>query len=150
VRVFELPSRLIGTTEVDVVLTVRLFDPVGLDEEMLRFCGRLFTVAVSLLARLRLMFWMPEMVVYCMLALVLAALAVFGVFVLDEKPVDEREEAHRSLAGRIAFLVGSTVLTVGIVVQEVQYEKVDEWLVLALVLMVLSKIATRIYSNAKL
>jgi len=68
-------------------------------------------------------FWMPEMVVYCMLALVLAALAVFGVFVLDEKPVDEREEAHRSLAGRIAFLVGSTVLTVGIVVQEVQYER---------------------------
>jgi hypothetical protein len=95
-------------------------------------------------------FWMPEMMVYGMLALFLAALAVFGVFVLDEKPVDERDEAHRSLAGRIGFLVGSTVLTLGIVVQEIQSESVDSWLVVALVLMVLSKIATRIYSNAKL
>ena len=95
-------------------------------------------------------FWMPHMVVLGMLALFLAALAIFGVFVLDEKPVDEREEAHRSLAGRIAFLVGSTVLTLGIVAQEMTQEDVDPWLVVALVLMVLSKIATRMYGNAKL
>jgi hypothetical protein len=42
------------------------------------------------------------------------------------------------------------VLTLGIVVQEVQHESVDPWLVVALVLMVLSKIATRIYSNERL
>lgn len=95
-------------------------------------------------------FWMPHMMVIGMLALFLVALAVFGVFVLDEKPVDEREEAHRSLAGRIAFLVGSTVVTLGIVTQEMVQESVDPWLVVALVLMVLSKIATRIYGNVKL
>lgn len=94
-------------------------------------------------------FWMPHMMVIGMLALFLAALAVFGVFVLDEKPADEREEAHRSLAGRIAFLVGSAVLTLGIVAQELQEDSVDPWLVVALVLMVLSKIGTRIYSNSR-
>ena len=94
-------------------------------------------------------FWMPEMVVMIMLALTFVAFAAFAIFVLQEKVQDEREVAHRMLSGRIAFLVGSALLTIGIIVQALSHS-VDAWLVITLVAMVLSKIVSRIYGDSKL
>lgn len=94
-------------------------------------------------------FWMPSMMHMTILALTLVAFTFFTIFVLREKVQDERDAVHRMLSGRIAFLTGSAFLTVGIVIQSIQ-DKVDVWLVIVLVAMVISKLATRIYSDSKL
>lgn len=110
------------------------------------------TVCLVVLAVLLLnpfMFWMPDMMLLCMLAITLGLFALFASFVLREHTCDEREDQHRALAGRNAFLVGAGVLTVGIVVQGYTHA-VDPWLVFALVSMVVAKIATRMWSDKNL
>lgn len=94
-------------------------------------------------------FWMPNMIHMLMLALTLVMFALFAIFILREKIQDERDSVHRMLSGRAAFLTGSTLLTIGIVVQSLR-DSVDVWLVVVLVSMVLSKLVTRIYSDNRL
>ncbi|MEO5635448.1 MAG: hypothetical protein ABIS26_02580 [Candidatus Paceibacterota bacterium] len=94
-------------------------------------------------------FWMPNMLHMVMLALTLVIFALFAIFILREKIEDERDSVHRMLSGRVAFLIGSTLLTIGIIVQSLQ-DAVDVWLVIVLVAMVLSKLVTRIYSDNRL
>jgi cytochrome bd-type quinol oxidase subunit 2 len=89
------------------------------------------------------------MMVMSMLAVILVLFAIFASFILREKAVDERDDQHRALAGRNAFLAGSAVLIFGIVVQGYLHA-VDEWLVVALIAMVVAKIGTRIWSDRNL
>jgi hypothetical protein len=91
-------------------------------------------------------FWMPDMMVLCMLAITLGLFGVFASFVLREQVADERDGLHRTLAGRNAFLGGAGVLTLGIVVQGYTHT-VDPWLVIALIVMVVVKFATRYWSD---
>ncbi len=104
----------------------------------------LITIAILLLNPFH--FWMPDMIVICMLAVALALFGLFASFVLREKSVDEREDQHKSLAGRNAFLAGSGILMLGIVVQGYTHT-VDPWLVLTLIGMVIVKIMTRHWSD---
>ncbi len=62
---------------------------------------------------------------------------------------DERDALHRTLAGRNAFLAGSGILTLAIVIQGYTHS-VDPWLVLALIAMIVVKIGTRIWSDKNL
>jgi H+/Cl- antiporter ClcA len=94
-------------------------------------------------------FWMPDMVVICILAIILGLFAFFASFVLRENNTDEREEKHRALAGRNAFLVGAGLLTLGIVVQGYTHT-VDPWLVVTLIAMIVVKMATRVWSDKNL
>jgi len=94
-------------------------------------------------------FWMPNMLHMIMLALMLVIFALFAIFILREKVRDEREAIHRMLSGRVAFITGSALLTIAIVIQSLQ-DTVDVWLVVILVAMVLSKLLTRIYSDMRL
>ena len=94
-------------------------------------------------------FWMPNMMHMLILGITLVVLALFAIFILREKVQDEREAVHRMLSGRVAFLAGSALLTIAIVVQSLQ-DAVDVWLVIVLVAMVLSKLITRIYSDNRL
>lgn len=94
-------------------------------------------------------FWMPDMMVIGMLAGALVLFGVFASFILREDSHDERDDYHRTLAGRNAFLAGSAVLIMGIVVQGYSHA-VDPWLVVALTVMVVVKIATRIWSDKNL
>jgi Ca2+/Na+ antiporter len=94
-------------------------------------------------------FWMPDVMVMCILAIILGVFALFASFVLRENKYDEREEGHRALAGRNAFLVGAGILTLGIVVQGYTHI-VDPWLVITLVAMIVVKIITRIWSDKNL
>lgn len=94
-------------------------------------------------------FWMPDMVVMCMLAITLGLFGIFASFILREKSVDEREDHHKTIAGRNAFLAGSGVLTLGIVIQGYAHT-VDPWLVIALVVMVTAKIVTRWWADKNL
>jgi hypothetical protein len=94
-------------------------------------------------------FWMPDMMVISMLAAALVLFGVFASFILREKSVDERDNQHRTLAGRNAFLAGSATLLLGIIVQGYSHA-VDSWLVIALIVMVVTKIGTRMWSDRNL
>lgn len=91
-------------------------------------------------------FWMPTMSQMLILVLILAAFSAFAVFVLRERATDEREQMHRMQVGRIGFLIGASVLTTGIIIQEL-YDALDPWLVVALVGMILGKVVAGIYAD---
>jgi hypothetical protein len=117
----------------------------NIKETIVTFC--LVVIAILLLNPFH--FWMPDMMVLVMLAFALVIFGIFASFVLREKIFDERDDMHRTLAGRNAFLVGSSVLMLGIVVQGYSH-KVDAWLVITLISMIIVKIATRIWSDRNL
>jgi len=94
-------------------------------------------------------FWMPDVVVLCILAIALAIFGMFASFIIREKSVDEREDQHKALAGRNAFLAGSGILMLGIVFQGYTHT-VDPWLVIALISMIIAKFLTRIWSDKNL
>ncbi|OGI79094.1 hypothetical protein A3F19_03335 [Candidatus Nomurabacteria bacterium RIFCSPHIGHO2_12_FULL_37_29] len=94
-------------------------------------------------------FWMPDMIVLVMLAFALVIFGIFASFILREKIFDERDSLHRTLAGRNAFLAGSTILMLGIIIQGYSHS-VDPWLVIALIGMIIIKIGTRIWSDKNL
>lgn len=94
-------------------------------------------------------FWMPDMMVMGMLAILLVLFGVFASFILKEKIFDERDNVNRSLAGRNAFLAGSAILMLGIVIQGYSHS-IDPWLVIALIMMIIIKIVTRIWSDKNL
>ncbi len=106
-------------------------------------------IAIAILLLNPFHFWMPDMMVMCMLAVTLGLFAVFASFILRETMIDEREGQHRTLAGRNAFLAGSGVLTLAIVIQGYAHT-VDPWLVVALIVMIVVKIGTRIWSDKNL
>ena len=93
--------------------------------------------------------FMPDMVLSGMLVGLLTLFCIFALFVVREQAQDEREALHRMYAGRAAFLAGSLVLVVGIIAQGSRHA-VDSWLVSALVIMVLAKLATRFYGDYRL
>jgi hypothetical protein len=74
--------------------------------------------------------------------------AVYAIFFLREKSVDEREDLHRLFAGRVAFLVGSGILTLGVAYQS-YHHMLDSWLALALGGMILSKVVGRMWKEQK-
>jgi hypothetical protein len=117
----------------------------NIKETIITVC--LITIAILLLNPFH--FWMPDMMVMAMLAVALVIFGIFASFILREHIVDERDGFHRTLAGRNAFLAGSAVLMVGIVVQGYTHS-VDPWLVIALIVMILVKIATRLWSDKNL
>lgn len=92
------------------------------------------------------MYWMPE--AGAMLALVIAAALalVFAGFVMQENGGDERDVAHRSFAGRVAYLLGLGALTIALLVQGFSHA-LDPWIPLTLGLMIVSKIAARVYAD---
>lgn len=74
--------------------------------------------------------------------------AFFAIFIWREKDGDERENLHRALAGRFAYLTGAGVLVLGIVIQLLRHQ-LDYWLVWALLIMVLAKIVGIVYTRFK-
>jgi hypothetical protein len=88
------------------------------------------------------MFFMPSMFFMMLIAVFALIFFIFAGFVWKESSRDEREELHKLIAGRIAFLVGVGVLTLGIIVQGITHS-IDPWLVAALTLMVLAKLTAR-------
>ena len=104
----------------------------------------LVVLLVAILNPLHL--WMPDMLHMMMLAAALIVFAVFSAFILRERIADEREGVHRMHAGRIAFLIGAAALVVGIVYQS-YIDQLDNWLVVVLVLMVISKIIAHLWSD---
>ena len=94
-------------------------------------------------------FWMPDLMVMSMLACIFVLFAIFASFILNEQAGDERESAHRTLAGRNAFLIGSAILMLGIIIQGYSHT-LDFWLVASLSAMILTKVITRLWSDRNL
>ena len=86
--------------------------------------------------------WMPTPLVMALMVVLALLLALFIGSVWRERARDEREEAHRALAGRAAYLVGIALLGIGVLAQMYTHH-MDPWLLVALVGMVLSKSIVR-------
>ncbi len=91
---------------------------------------------------------MPDMMIISILLCLVSLFSIFTIFIWREKRGDEREEFHRLFADRLAFLAGSGVLIIGVVIQELNHT-LDRWLVTALVVMILGKVIGLIYGKKK-
>jgi uncharacterized membrane protein len=112
----------------------------------------ILTISIIILAVLLLNpfdFWMPNMLLMCMLVTILGLFGLFAGLILREKSEDERDDVHKALAGRNAFLTGSVVIIIAIVVQGYNHI-IDPWLVLALISMITTKVLTRIWTDKNL
>lgn len=92
--------------------------------------------------------WMPTMFMPTVVFFLVLAFLLFSALMWKESAIDEREELHRSLASRLSFLTGSSLLIAGIVVQTVN-ETIDPWLVVTLTTMVIVKLIARAYYTYK-
>ena len=90
--------------------------------------------------------FMPTPVVMMLILGLVVVFILFTAFVWKEKARDERELWHRTIAGRVAFLSGTAVLILGIIIEGLNHN-VDVWLVLTLTVMIFAKIITSIYNN---
>lgn len=111
-------------------------------------------VGLGLLALLFVIFnpWNVFMPGYAVMALLIGAVMLyifFATFLWRESRGDEREQFHRLFADRIAYFAGSALLLIGIIAGELQHA-LDPWLIYALSLMVIAKIAGLIYGKNKL
>jgi hypothetical protein len=111
-------------------------------------------VGLGLLVLLFIIFnpWNTFMPGYVVMGFLIAAVvlyAAFVTFIWQENHGDEREQFHRLFADRVAYLAGSALLLIGIVVGELQHA-LDPWLIYALALMVIAKIGGLIYGKNKL
>ncbi len=88
--------------------------------------------------------WMADMLLASLLIVSIVVFGLFASFVVQEKTADEREQQHRVMAGRIAFIAGTLLLTVAILFQSTHHN-VDPWLYITFVVMVIAKLGTRAY-----
>ncbi len=93
-------------------------------------------------------FWMPTILLMMMMLGLIVVFSAFAIFIWREHARDEREGLHKMMAGRIAFLAGTVVLVIGIIVQSFKHE-LDSWLVVTLGVMILAKTMGLIYSRVK-
>lgn len=70
----------------------------------------------------------------------------FVSFIWKETATDEREATHIWKAGRLSFLVGVTVVVIGIIVQAMKHD-IDPWLLYVLFAMVAAKLVSIIFQN---
>lgn len=116
------------------------------------FKGELL-VGVGLIALLYIIFnpwqiFMPGYVVMGFLIVAVVLYITFATFLWRENEGDEREQYHRLFADRIAYLTGSAILLIGIIFGELAHA-LDPWLIFALAVMVVAKVAGLIYSKNK-
>ena len=111
------------------------------------------TVGLGLLVLLFIIFnpfsvLMPGYMIMTFLVAAIVLFITFATFLWKENQGDEREQYHRLFADRIAYLVGSATLLIGIVISELA-RSLDPWLIYALVIMVIAKVAGLIYGKIK-
>ena len=92
--------------------------------------------------------WMPDAVQMMMTLGIALAFILFASFVFHEKVHDEREALHRYIAARFAYLSGTIILVVALVVQSIHHT-LDNWLLIALFVMILGKIIGFLWGKIK-
>ena len=106
----------------------------------------LVTVLVLLLGSLidPLHIGMGGMAYMSTVGIITAIYFIVVFFIWGEKPHDEREYEHRYASSRAAYLAGSSVLILGIVLQSFTHG-INPWLPSTLAAMFVAKLVTRIY-----
>lgn len=89
-------------------------------------------------------FWMPMMGEMIALLIVSILMLAWVGFVMKEVAHDEREVVLKMKSGRAAYLSGLGVLMVALIVQGFAHA-IDAWIAIALAVMVISKLASRLY-----
>ena len=92
--------------------------------------------------------WMPDMLHYMAAGGLIVLVALFGGLVWRERASDEREELHRFIGARVAYLAGVIVLALGIVTESISRVP-DTWLIAALAVMILGKLVGRYYARVE-
>src|SRR3989344_5811126 len=137
------------TPSILLALKIAAFLKLPMKNNILEKVVALALVIIAVLLLNPFNFWMPDMMVMGLLAGTLVLFGLYASFILRENKLDERDVQYRTLAGRNAFLAGSCVLIMGIVAEGYSHA-VDPWLVVALIVMVVVKIMTRIWSDRNL
>ena len=89
-------------------------------------------------------FWMPDMNEMIVLLIVALLMLTWTAFVMYEGASDEREVMLRMHAGRVAYLSGICVLLIALIVQGFTH-MIDPWIMVALGVMVVSKLCARLF-----
>jgi len=92
------------------------------------------------------MLWMPAEAQMAVLLGAAVLVAIWAGFVMYEQSNDEREMLHKMHAGRVAYLSGIAILTLALLFQGFSHT-IDPWISLALGVMVVSKLITRLYAD---
>ena len=66
------------------------------------------------------------------------AVLAYSTFIYRERPADEREYEVSLIASKHAYIIGSAVLTAGIILQSLNHD-LDPWLPIVLAIMVVTK-----------
>lgn len=107
------------------------------------FALALIFVAILVLLANPLHFWMPAPVTMLSLLVVAIVAAVYAGFVLKERAADERDDLHRMIADRAAYLAGIAVLTVALISEGFLLGRIDAWIPLAIAVMIFVKMLSR-------
>lgn len=89
-------------------------------------------------------FWMPMMGEMTVLLVVVVLMLAWAGFIMRERTEDEREVVLKMKAGRVAYLSGLGVLLLALIAQGFSHA-IDPWIAIALAVMVLAKLFTRLY-----
>lgn len=103
---------------------------------------------ITMLAIAPKKFVMPTSFQMLILAAVLGLLAMFLVFLWREQPVDEREMQNQALASRWAYIAGSLVLIVALIMQSLHHD-LDPIIPVALLSMIATKIVVQRTKDGK-
>jgi len=94
-------------------------------------------------------FWMPDGRDFVIVCGAIVVYAFFAGFVWKEKALDERDAEHKKFAGHIAFVTGTGLLMLGLIVQHFKMEMIDPWIVYTLAGMIVAKVLGRVYSDLR-
>jgi hypothetical protein len=110
----------------------------------------LIVATVGVLAFLTLSPVVMPMGVFLTTLLALTVLfGFFATYLWREQGGDEREEVLRYRADRTAFLAGSSILLVAIIVEGIMMHMTDPWVLGAFAAMILAKAVAHIYNQHK-
>ena len=91
-------------------------------------------------------FLMTDAVHMTLLGGIVALFAAFAVLLWKERVADEREQLHRFIATRFAYIASATLLLLGTIIQAFSHD-IDPWIPSILAGMVFAKIAGRFFAR---
>ncbi len=91
---------------------------------------------------------MPQPLHPFMVPFLVVLFIFFAGFLWKETPGGEREQLHKFIASRFAYFAVITTLITGVILQSFKGE-IDPWLVIAICIALLAKIAGLIYGHIK-
>lgn len=103
---------------------------------------------ITLLAIAPKTFVMPSSLQMLILATVLGLIAAFLVLLWREQPDDEREMQNQALASRSAYIVGSLVLIIALIIQSLNHD-LDPAIPVALLAMIAIKVIVQRTKDGK-